>query len=74
MCDSRDLARVLSVSGLDWRESMRDWEKRTGVSLKWGAVSGVVFEIGGGRGGERTWRRRGWCLKGLVLKRMSPLC
>ncbi len=35
MWSSRSLARVLSVSGLAWRASMRGWEKRTGVSL-WG--------------------------------------
>ena len=53
MWDSRDLARVLSVSGLVWRESMRDWEKRTGVSLGLG-VSGVVIRRGdwGGELGE----------------------
>jgi len=30
---SRSLARVLSLSGLDWRELTRFWEKWTGVSL-----------------------------------------
>jgi len=49
MWSSRSLARVESVSGLAWRASMRVWEKRTGVSLRW--VSG------GGREGEGggTW-------------------
>ena len=40
MCNSRSLARVLSVSGLAWRASTRSWEKRTGVSLR--CVSGGI--------------------------------
>ena len=33
MWSSRSLARVLSLSGLDWREVTRSCEKRTGVEL-----------------------------------------
>lgn len=53
MWDSRELARVRSVSGLDWRESMRDWEKRMGVSLELGEV------VSGCRLSEGKWGKEG---------------
>ena len=46
MWSSRSLERVLSLSGLDWRESMRFGEKRMGVSLE---------DIREGSRGEGQW-------------------